>query len=104
MGVADPGVQQRRGEPVDRTAQGRRGEALAPHRRKTQNRLAADPAKPSVSAIVRLTCGPASSVTGVSSMPGSRNDVFPITLMPRGAFIAVVTSAGRCPCATAVAA
>ena len=58
----------------------------------------------SVSVIVRLTCGPASSVTGVSSIPGSRKDVFHITLMPRGAFSAVVTSAGRCPCATAVAA
>jgi len=64
---------------------------------------AADPAKPSVSAIVRLTWGPKSSVTGLSSTPGSRNDVFHIRLMPRGQFNAVVTSAGRCPCATAVA-
>src|SRR5258708_26580399 len=77
---------------------------LAPHRRKTRNRLAADPAKPSVSTIVRLTCGPASSVTGVSSVPGSRNDVFHITLTPRGGFRAVVTSAGSLPCPIAVGA
>jgi hypothetical protein len=67
---------------------------LAPHRRNTQNRLAADPANPSVSATVRLTCGPSSSVTGLSNIPGSKNDVFHMTLMPRGAFVAVVTSAG----------
>src|ERR1700730_9905433 len=78
-------------------------EMLAPHRRSTQSRLAADPAKPSVSAIVRLTCGPASSVTGESSVPGSRNDVFHIRLTPRGAFKAVVTSAGSLPCPIAVA-
>ena len=77
---------------------------MAPHRRKTQKRLAAEPAKPSVSAMVRLTCGPNSRVTGLSTTPGNRNDVFHITLMPCGVFIAVVTRAGRCPCATAVAA
>jgi hypothetical protein len=53
---------------------------------------------------VRLTCGPHSSVTGESSTPGSRNDVFHIRLTPIGAFIAVVNSVGRCPCETAVAA
>ena len=58
---------------------------------------------PRVSRIVRLTCGPASSVTGASRIPGSSREVFHIRLMPRGAFIAVVTSAGRCPCATAIA-
>ena len=77
---------------------------LAPHRRSTQNRLAAEPARLSVSTTVRLICGPASSVTGVSTIPGSRNEVFHIRLTPCGAFIAVVTRAGRCPCATAVAA
>ena len=77
---------------------------LAPQRRSTQNRSAADPAKPSVSTMVRLVCGPASSVTGVSSTPGSSRTVFHIRLTPCGAFIAVVTSAGRLPCATAVAA
>ncbi len=53
---------------------------------------------------MRLTCGPASTVTGASRMPGSRIVVFHIMLMPTGAFIAVVTSAGSLPCATAVAA
>jgi len=76
---------------------------LAPHRRSTQNRLAAEPAMLSVSTIVRLTCGPASSVTGASRIPGSRTDVCHIMLTPCGAFKAVVTRAGRCPCATAVA-
>lgn len=50
--------------------------------------------------MVRLTCGPASTVTGVSSTAGSSTDVFHIRLMPRGAFIAVVTRCGRLPCAT----
>ena len=68
---------------------------LAPHRRSTQNRLAAEPAKPSVSTTVRLTWGPASSVTGVSTIPGSRKDVCHIRLTPWGAPIAVVTKAGR---------
>ena len=77
---------------------------LAPHRRSIQNKLAADPAKPSVSATVRLVCGPASSVTGVSSIPGSRKDPFHIMLTPRGAFRAVVTSAGSLPWLIAVAA
>jgi len=66
--------------------------------------LAAEPAKPSVSTTVRLVCGPASSVTGVSSIPGSRNGVFHIRFTPVGAFSVVVTSAGKCPCATAAAA
>src|ERR1700733_3298223 len=37
-------------------------------------------------------------------MPGSRIVVFHIMLIPIGAFIAVVTSDGSLPCATAVAA
>jgi hypothetical protein len=76
---------------------------LADHCRSTQYRLAAEPAKPSVSRTVRLTCGPASTVTGVSSTAGSSTDVFHIRLMPRGAFIAVLTRAGSFPCVTAVA-
>ena len=44
-----------------------------------------------------MVCGPASSVTGVSSTPGSSSEVFHIRLMPCGAFIAVVTRAGRLP-------
>jgi hypothetical protein len=74
------------------------------HRRSTRNMLAAEPAKPSVSMMVMLTCGPASSVTGASSTAGSRIEVFHIRLMPRGAFNAVVTSDGSLPCETAVAA
>ncbi len=77
---------------------------LAPQRRSTQNRLAADPAKPSVRPTVRLTCGPASSVTGVSTIPGSSNDVFHIRLTPCGGFKAVVTSAGSLPWLIAAAA
>ena len=76
---------------------------LAPQRRRTQKRLAAEPAKPAVSKMVRLVCGPASSVTGVSTMPGSRTDVFHIRLMPCGAFRPVVIRAGSCPCDSAVA-
>ncbi len=76
---------------------------LAPHRRSTQNKLAAEPAKPAVSRMVRLVCGPASSVTGASRIPGSRTDVFHIRLMPCGAFSPVVTRAGSRPCETAVA-
>ncbi len=76
---------------------------LAPHRRRTRNKLAADPAKPTVSSTVKLTCGPASSVTGVSTIPGSKIEVFHSRLTPCGGFMAVVTKAGRCPCAIAVA-
>ena len=63
----------------------------------------ADPAKPAVSITVRLTCGPHASVTGARTMPGSSMNVFHITFTPCGAFIAVVTRAGRCRCAIAVA-
>ena len=76
---------------------------LAPHRRSTRNRLAAEPANPSVSTRVRVTCGPASHVTGASSTPGSSSDVFHIRLMPCGGFSAAVASAGSLPWATAVA-
>src|SRR5580693_1552681 len=76
------------------------GQVLTDQRRSTQNMVAAEPAKPSVSSTVRLTCGPASKVTGVSSTPGSSSEVFHIRLTPRGAFIAVVTRCGRLPCAT----
>ncbi len=76
---------------------------VSPHRRSTQNRMAAEPARLSVSTSVRLICGPASSVTGLSSIPGSKNDVFHIMLTPRGAPRAVVTRAGSLPCATAAA-
>ena len=69
-------------------------------RRSTQYIDAAEPANPSVSSRVRVVCGPASSVTGLSSTPGSSSEVFHIRLMPCGAFIAVVTRAGRLPCAT----
>src|SRR5580700_5941130 len=79
------------------------GQVLTDQRRSTQNMVAAEPAKPSVSSTVRLTCGPASKVTGVSSTPGSSSEVFHIMLMPAGAFIAVVTRAGSLPCAIAVA-
>src|ERR1022692_5008751 len=64
----------------------------------------ADPAKPAVSSTVRLTCGPSSRVTGVSTTPGSSSDVFHIRLTPTGAFIALVTRAGRWPWLTAAAA
>ncbi len=77
---------------------------LTRHRRSTKNMAAADPAKPAVVRIVRLTCGPNSSVTGASSTPGSSREVFHIMLTPVGAFIALVTRAGRCPWLTAVAA
>ena len=76
---------------------------LTSHRRSTRNRLAAEPAKPSVVSTVSEVCGPASSVTGASSTPGSSIEVFHITLMPCGAFIAAVTSAGSLPCVSAVA-
>ena len=76
---------------------------LTSQRRSTQNRLAAEPAKPGVISTVRAVCGPSSSVTGASSTPGSSIEVFHITLMPCGAFMAAVTSAGSLPCATAVA-
>ena len=62
-----------------------------------------DPANPAVMNTVSAVCGPSSSVTGVSSAPGSSMNVFHMTLTPCGAFIAVVISAGRCPCAMAVA-
>ena len=52
---------------------------------------------------VSAVCGPSSSVTGVSSAPGSSMNVFHMTFTPWGAFIAVVISAGRCPWAIAVA-
>ena len=63
----------------------------------------ADPANPAVMNTVSAACGPASHVTGASSVPGSIMNVFHMTLTPCGAFIAVVISAGRCPCAIAVA-
>ena len=63
----------------------------------------ADPAKPIVMNTVSALCGPKSSVTGASSTPGSIMNVFHIAFTPCGAFIAVVTSAGRCPCMIAVA-
>ena len=77
---------------------------LACHRRKTRNRLAAEPAKLNVTRMVMLVCGPASSVTGASATAGSRIEVFHTRLIPRGAFIAVVTKDGSFPCAIAVAA
>ncbi len=64
---------------------------------------AADPAKPSVSSVVRVACGPMSRVRGAKTTPGSRNEVFHIRLMPCGAFTAVVTRSGSRPCAIAVA-
>src|SRR5215467_15511811 len=78
--------------------------ALTRHRRSTQNMAVADPANPAVVRTVRLTCGPSNKVRGVSSTPGSSSDVFHIKLTPVGAFIALVTRAGRCPWLTAVAA
>ena len=63
----------------------------------------ADPAKPTVSSTVRLTCGPNSSVTGASRTPGSSRGVFHMRFTPCGAFMAVVTRAGRWKCAMAVA-
>src|SRR6516165_8849037 len=53
--------------------------------------------------MVRLVCGPASKVTGASTIPGSRTDVFHIRLRPCGAFRPVVIRAGSRPCETAVA-
>ena len=76
---------------------------LTSQRRSTQNRLAAEPAKPAVISTARAVCGPSRSVTGVSRTPGRRTEVFHITLTPCGAFMAAVTSAGSLPCATAVA-
>src|SRR6516162_6662419 len=76
---------------------------LAPHHLSTQNKLAAEPAKPAVSSRFRLVHGPASSVTGARRTPGSSIDAFHIRLMPCGAFSPVVTSAGSRPCETAVA-
>jgi hypothetical protein len=49
-----------------------------------------------MSRLVRATCGPNRSVTGEITIPGSRSEVFHIRLTPCGAFIAVVSSAGRC--------
>jgi len=63
----------------------------------------ADPAKPMVNSRVRLTCGPHASVTGASTTPGSSMNVFHMAFTPCGAFMAVVTRAGRCQCAIAVA-
>ena len=77
---------------------------LTSHRRSTKNRENALPAKPTVISTVRLVCGPASSVSGASSTPGSSMNVFHITFTPCGAFSAVVTSAGSRKCATEVAA
>ena len=76
---------------------------LAPQRRRTAIKAKADPAKPAVMRTVRLACGPASSVTGASSMPGSSMKVFHMTLTPCGAFIPWVIRAGSRKCATAVA-
>src|SRR3984957_11542204 len=75
----------------------------APHHLSTQNRLAADPAKPTVSSRFKLVNGPASKVTGASMTPGSSIDAFHIKLMPCGAFSPVVTSDGSRPCDNAVA-
>src|SRR5215469_2665391 len=77
---------------------------LTSHRRSTKNSAAADPAKPTVSSIERLTIGPAIRVTGVSKIDGSNVEVFHMALTPCGKFTAVVTSAGRWPCETAAAA
>jgi hypothetical protein len=63
----------------------------------------ADPAKPADISTVRLACGPASSVTGASSSPGSGMKVFHMTLMPCGAFIPSVVRAGSLKWAAAVA-
>src|SRR5712692_7690574 len=79
-------------------------DALTRHRRSTTNMAVAEPARPAVVRTVRLTCGPSRSVTGASSTPGSSNEVFHIRLTPVGAFIPLVTRAGRCPWLTAVAA
>ena len=76
---------------------------LAPHHLSTQNKLAAEPAKPKVSRRFRLAHGPTSSVTGASRIPGRSIDAFHIRLMPCGAFSPVVTRAGSRPCETAVA-
>ena len=62
-----------------------------------------DPAKPTVISRVRLACGPASSVTGDSSTPGSSSGVFHMRFTPCGAFMASVTRAGSLPWAMAVA-
>jgi hypothetical protein len=66
--------------------------------------LAAEPAKPSVSIIVRLASGPARSVSGARTTAGSSSEVFHMTFTPCGAFSAVLASAGSLPCATAIAA
>ena len=76
---------------------------LAPHRRAVANMLSADPANPSVMSTVRLACGPASSVSGARRTPGSGMAVFHMRLIPCGAFIAVVISAGSLRWATAEA-
>ncbi len=76
---------------------------LAPHRRSTAIMAIADPAKPAVISAVRLACGPASSVTGASSIPGASMKVFHMTLTPCGAFIPFVIRAGSRRCAAAVA-
>ena len=54
--------------------------------------------------MVRLTCGPARTVTGVSSTPGSSMLAFQSRLMPFGAFMACVVSDGGWPWLIAVAA
>src|SRR5215469_18458465 len=66
--------------------------------------LVAEPAKPAVSRRLRLTWGPASSVTGDSATPGASSDGFHIALTPAGAFMPVVIRPGSRQCATAVAA
>src|SRR3984893_9257707 len=71
---------------------------LAPHHLSTQNKLAADPAKPTTSSRFKLVNGPASSVIGASTTPGSSIDAFHIRLMPCGAFSPVVTSDRRRTC------
>ena len=64
---------------------------------------AAEPAKPSVSTVVRVACGPTARVSGANTTPGSRKDVFHIRFTPCGAFSAVVTRSGSRPWAIAVA-
>ncbi len=68
---------------------------LAAQRRSTRKVAVAVAAKPSVSAVVRVACGPISRVSGANSVAGSRNEVFHIRFMPSGAFTSGVTSAGR---------
>ena len=63
----------------------------------------ADPAKPTVSSTIKLTCGPNSNVTGASRTPGSSIGVFHMRFTPCGAFMAAVTRSGSLACAIAVA-